>query len=231
MTTKVQSATSTSPISSREKKHIGLGTACFSIAGIVYLVSETVSAAAWHTPAYSYASNYISDLGVSGCGSLFHGRQICSPLYGVMNAGFMLEGLFFLMGAIICSRLIAQPWKAVSLLLALLHGVGMLMVGVFHGSQAALGDGSLRYHLLGAQMAIGAGNLALILYGSMASAIGLPPKLALPSVLLGCFGIVSAWALVAHIGHIPDGLTERGSVYTIMVWEIVVGVMVLWRRA
>jgi len=206
---------------------MALSATCFAIAGIIYLVTETVSAAAWHTPHYSYATNYISDLGVAGCGILFHGRQICSPLYGVMNLGFMLEGVFFLMAVVISLRLIARPWREAALILGLLHGIGMLMVGGFHGSEAALRDGSLRYHLLGAQMAIGAGNLALMLYGHVGARIGLPPKLALPSVLLGCFGFVSAGMLVAHVGHIPDGLTERGSVYTIMFWEIIAGVSVL----
>ena len=202
----------------------------FAAAGLIYLATETLAAAAWRTPRYSYARNYISDLGVTGCGELFHGRLICSPLHALMNTGFMLEGIFFLVASVLAARLIAAPWRYGILLLGAIHGVGMLLVGRYNGSQAALVDGTLRFHLLGAQMAIVAGNLALILYGGAAKRIPLPRTLSFSSIFLGGGGLLGAITLVAQLTSIPDGLLERSSVYSIMLWEIIVGVSMLLRR-
>ena len=46
---------------------------------VQWVVSEAVAAAAWTSPPYSYATNYISDLGVPECGTHYQGRTICSP--------------------------------------------------------------------------------------------------------------------------------------------------------
>ncbi|MGI4858954.1 MAG: hypothetical protein ACRYHA_18945, partial [Janthinobacterium lividum] len=68
------------------------GALAFLLAGVQYLLAETVSAAAWVAPRYDYARNYISDLGVADCGEVFHGRLICSPRHALMNGAFVVEG-------------------------------------------------------------------------------------------------------------------------------------------
>lgn len=50
--------------------------ACWIAAGVVYVVSEAVAAAAF--PGYSYATNYISDLGIPQV-ETSGGRAIDSP--------------------------------------------------------------------------------------------------------------------------------------------------------
>ena len=57
-------------------------------AGLAYLTLEAVAAAAFR-PHYSYARNFISDLGVPGDHS---------PLAWLMNLGFCLQGSLFLVG-------------------------------------------------------------------------------------------------------------------------------------
>lgn len=70
-------------------------TAGFVVAGLQYLVIETATASAWTSPAYSYATNFVSDLGVPARGT-FEGRAIDSPLHAVMNTGFVIQGVLFL---------------------------------------------------------------------------------------------------------------------------------------
>ncbi|WAT03430.1 hypothetical protein O1V64_13350 [Rouxiella badensis] len=69
-----------------------VGALCFSLGGVQYLLAEWVSAAGWHSPAYSYSQNYISDLGI----------PLRSPLHSIMNGGFALEGGCFLLPAAYC---------------------------------------------------------------------------------------------------------------------------------
>lgn len=208
-------------------KRRAMGAICFMTAALVYLLSETFVAAAWSTPRYSYANNYISDLGVAGCGHLFHGRLICSPWYPVMNAGFIAEGLLYSLACLLVLRFLPNALsRFLCFCAALFYGVGMVLVGLFHGSQAALLDGTLRYHFAGATLAIGTGNIVAIATAAIGGRLGLPVWTRAVSAVLGCIGIASA-LLLLHKSGLPPGLPERGSVYTIMFWEILVGVMLL----
>lgn len=200
---------------------------CFIAAALSYLISETVAAAAWSSPHYSYARNYISDLGISGCGFLFHGRAVCSPLYPLMNAGFIVEGLLYAVACVLWSKVLPSLLsRGVALLAGIVYGAGMLMVGLFHGSPIALTDGTLKYHFLGAVMAIATGNLFAIGSGLFGRRLGWSGGVSIVCVLLGVVGLACALLLLRNTG-IPAGIPERGSVYTIMVWEIVVGVTLL----
>ncbi|MCY0386559.1 DUF998 domain-containing protein [Robbsia sp. Bb-Pol-6] len=203
------------------------GACALLLAGVQYLFAETLAAAAWATPRYSYARNYISDLGVTGCGMLFHGRLICSPRHAWMNGAFSVEGMLFLLGGLCLARVVPRPWRTVAPMLGLVHGAGMLLVGTFNGSQAALGDGTLRYHAAGAAAAIAAGNIAAIAAGWVAWRMGARPWMAAVSAALGGFGLISAGLLLGAADVVPAGMAERGAVYTIMTWEILLGIAVI----
>ena len=56
-----------------------------------YLAAEAASASAYR-PSYSYAHDFISDLGVPG-----------QPLAALMNIGFAVQGVLFLLGALLVS--------------------------------------------------------------------------------------------------------------------------------
>ena len=92
------------------------------------MVVETVAASAWETPAYSYAFNFISDLGAPDC-STFQGREICSPLHTVMNAGFIVQGVLFVVASVLLQRLASGRARNIYLAIALIYGVGMVLVG------------------------------------------------------------------------------------------------------
>ncbi|MEH3089004.1 MAG: DUF998 domain-containing protein [Microbacterium arborescens] len=203
------------------------------IAGAVYLAAEAISASAF--PGYSYATNYISDLGVQDVGT-FQGRAIDSPLHVVMNTAFILHGVLFAAAAVLTVR--GTAWRPRTrrwfVSLALVHGVGIILVGVFSGSQANVDNGLAVFHVLGAGMAIIAGNLAVIVAGIALLRSG-PRWLGTASVVLGVAGLIGLVGLLVDsnstaIDLLPDGVWERAAVYSIIAWELLAGVTALATR-
>jgi hypothetical membrane protein len=190
-------------------------------AGCVYLAGEAVAARGWTAPAYSYARNWISDLGAPAVG-VFHGRMVSSPLHGVMNAAFVADGLLFLLGAILLARPARPDRTSFFLALAAAHSAGMQLVGLVPETIPAP-VGSL--HLLGALLAIGGGNLAIILGSRLAG----PRWIGLPLGLLGLTALL-ALGFPAALAAAGGGLVERLSVYPITAWELIAGVSLLLGR-
>jgi hypothetical membrane protein len=181
------------------------------VGAAVYLVCEAVAAASLAD--YSYLTDYVSDLGVSAA----------------MNVGaFMLHGSLLLLGAIVFVRACPTPgrlgWAFV--LAAAVNATGNVLVGTF-GS----GNG---WHVIGAGMAIVGGNVAVIVAGIGSRRIGAPRAYRLASIVLGVVGLACLLTLIIDGSDgslvLPVGLVERGSVYPIIAWEIMTGLVVLRRR-
>jgi hypothetical membrane protein len=177
----------------------------------VYLVCEAIAVASH--PGYSYVSDYISDLGASR----------------VMNYGaFMLHGSLFLVGAIIAIRsLPVLGWAGWSFVLAAAaNAVGNVLVSLFRSGVSA--------HTVGAGLAIVGGNVALIIAGLGGRQVGASWGYRKASLVLGVIGIASLLTLIIDGANgtrvLPVGVVERGSVYSIIVWEIMTGVAILSRR-
>jgi hypothetical membrane protein len=215
------------------------GAVALIVAAVQYVVLEAVAAAAWKDPRYSYSYNYISDLGVPSCGGEVDGRTVCSPLHGVMNTGFVVEGVLFVVAAVLLYRMLPGRLRWVCLALAVVHGAGITLVGLVHGSPEAAADGTMAWHILGAMMAIFGGNLLWIVVGShlLRSGIGSDivrgtgPWLGSTLIALGAFALVCALLLQTVMnGNDIAAVFERGAVYPIMVAEFVVGVTLLASR-
>lgn len=215
------------PSASQRRSVLGIAAAIlFIVAGVQYLVAETVAASAYQTPAYSYASNFISDLGAPDC-STFQGREICSPLHTVMNAGFIAQGALFVVASFLLMRLVSGRARNVYLAIALIYGVGTFLVGYFHGSTEATENGTVDYHYIGASMAILGGNVAAIVAGFQWRRLEMPRWFGITSIVLGFIGVASAVVLATTFGILPPGIPERASVYTITAWQILTGIVLL----
>jgi hypothetical membrane protein len=192
-------------------------------------VGEGVTAGAF--PGYSYATNYISDLGIPQIGS-FQGRTIDSPLHDVMNATFIGQGVLFALAGVIAAHAFrVGPWRVFSLL-AVIHGVGLTLVGLIHGSEASVANGTAIFHVVGAGMAIVGANAAAILVGARGSRLGAPRAYCAASIVLGILGLISLAMLQIDSGSAvvniaPDGVWERASVYTLIAWELMTGIALL----
>lgn len=201
--------------------------ALWTVAGVGWLVGEAVSASAF--PGYSYATNYISDLGVPNVGP-FQGRAIDSPLHVLMNTTFIGQGILFGVAAVLAVvvfRAASRRARVTTAVLAVVHLVGMVLVGSFHGSQTSTDGGTIVFHVLGAAAAITTGNLVAITVGIGSRALRAPV-----AYRIGIVGLVSLVMLVVDssatvVDVFPDGVWERASVYTIVAWELVTGITLL----
>lgn len=184
-----------------------------------YLAAEAVSAAAWTDPAYSYSYNWISDLGSSTNGT-FEGREINSPLYAVMNAGLLAQGLLLALGLLLLSRQLPTRLRRTTVALTAATTAGYLLLAVFHGSPDAAENGTLALHFLGAALAIIGGNAIAILLGAHWWQQPQHRGLGHASVLLGVLGLLAVAALfLTMASDAPSGLIERISVYTVLAWQ------------
>ena len=177
----------------------------------VYLVCEAVAAAGF--PGYSYADNYISDLGIAA----------------VMNYGaFMLHGSLFLIGAIVVMRSVPTfGWAGWGFVVAAAaNAIGNVLVGAFRS-----GD---HWHVTGAGLAIVGGNVAVIIAGLGSGRFGAAGWYRRTSLVIGAVGLGCLLALIIDgangIRALPVGVVERGSVYSIIGWEVMTGIAILRRR-
>lgn len=195
------------------------------VAGLMWLVLEAISAAGY--PGYSYARNYISDLGVPPAGAV-QGRMIGSPRHALMNVNFIAHGILFLLAGLWLFRAVgAGRSRRVFLTLAIIYALGSALVGIFHGSAQADAEGTSGLHFLGAALAIVGGNAALIVAGTTARRLGVPDSYRNASVIIGLLGLASIITLQAANPFALTGLWERGGVYSITFWEIGTGVAIL----
>lgn len=123
-----------------------------------------------------------------------------------MNAGFVWQGVLFAVAGVLVFAAGCRG-RVPFLVLALVHGAGNVLVAFVHGDAPA--DGS---HVAGAGMAIVGGNAAVLVAG-----MSLRGGCRIASVVIGLAGLASLLALSAGS---PVGLWERGSVYTIIGWEL-----------
>lgn len=200
------------------RRNLGAAAVLWISAALVFLVVEGLAAAAVQ-PSYSYATGYISDLGVPAW----------SPRAALMNSAFWVQGLMFLAGAVLIARTAGRGRLFV--LLTVINAVGNILVAVAHGGSALVANGYAWMHVLGACLVFVAGNAA-ILFGSWVVA----PMVALKgyravSVTLAIIGFVclATLSITTSRAGLPSGVPERGTVYSILVWQILTGVVLLVR--
>ncbi|MET0198444.1 MAG: DUF998 domain-containing protein [Rhodococcus fascians] len=191
-------------------------------AAVIFFAFEAIAAAA--VPSYSYVVQYISVLGVPEW----------SPRASLMNAAFYAQGVLFLGGAAVAVRAIRGGWTgAAFVLLTAINTVGNILIGVVHGFSPLWNDGYEWLHGFGAFLAIGAGNLAIVV-GSVVVGRGVATRWYTPiGVMIGVAGLVAGAMLQTYAKWAVDfahiGLVERACVYTIMAWQIFTGIVLLTR--
>lgn len=186
-----------------------------------FIVVMLVVQVAWKGP-YSWADNYISDLGNVQCGE-WDGRSVCSPLHGLMNMSLTLGGALIIVGVLLTDA--AWPRTTLartirSLLVA--TGGGWMVAGL------SPADVNEDLHLLGGAFVIFAGgNLALLLTAFLRSSkpINNTRRYA------GALGGVGLIGIVLHLGGNDLGLglggTERMTAYALPIWLLIAGTHLL----
>ena len=191
-------------------------------AGLGYLILEAIAAAGFR-PNYSYAHNFISDLGVTSRG-MFHGRMIDSPLASLMNTAFYLQGTLFLAGAALIVRAFETHKAALFLTLAATNAVGNFLVATIHSGPIAQANGTSWVHATGAVLAILGGNAAILAGSSIVRNVSGPWYRGV-SAGLALLGLLSFTLLViglkaSTLNILPPAVWERCSVYSITAWQM-----------
>ena len=187
----------------------------------MFFVCEAVTAAAVPAPGFSYATNLISELGVPEW----------SPLSALMNAGLLLQGLLFLGGAVLVTRVAQTGRRRLFLVLVSIYAVGAVLVASFHGNSAAAGDyegGAL--HWYGALFAMVGGNAAIIAGSSVVADLVTTRWYRAASIVLGVIGLLSLVIIGNPTAQLTPGIWERGAVYTTLIWQIVTAILLYPRR-
>lgn len=200
------------------------GAALWVVAAVGYLVLEAVAAAGFE-PVYSYARNYISELGVTG-GELVHGRMTDSRHAFLMHTAFYLQGILFFLGALLIVGVPDRPRARIFLGLIAANAVGNIVIGTVHSGNV---------HLAGAALAIVGGNTAILTGSAVVAPIGGRRWYRSISKLVAALGLLCLVMLMINSATtqanlLPNGAWERGSVYSITAWQLLTAACLLTMR-
>lgn len=206
--------------------------ALWIVAGIGYVILEAIAASGFRHH-YSYAHNFISDLGVTRPG-IFQGRTIDSPLAYLMNTAFYLQGTLFLVGAVLVVEAFQIHRAGLFLTLATTNAVGNILVATVHTGPLAQANGTTWLHDAGALLAIVGGNAAILAASPIIRNVNGPPWYRGVSAGLAVLGLLSFMMLVIESNIAARniqlaGLWERCSVYTIIAWQMLTAACLLSR--
>jgi hypothetical membrane protein len=173
-------------------------------------------------PQYSFVSNVISDLGNSGCPP--PGSNICSPRYGVMDASIALLGFAMIVGSVLIftefsfSSERRERGAAIAGFVCLaLGGVGAILVG-----SVPENVNTAHLHTVGTAMAIGFGQLAILILGF--ALIEIPDWLREFMLVTSLFVLLAGISIAfKHQFGIGEGALERLAQYPESVWLILFG--------
>lgn len=204
------------------KKYLQVIAALAWISCLQYFVVQLiVAAAAWAMP-YSWSNNYISDLGNTACSSSM-GTYVCSPKHSLMNASFVVLGLTMAIGAVLFARLYRQgKGSMIGFICLVLAGIGAILVGFFP-------ENTIPYmHALGAFLAIGVGNVGMLIIGMKLKHI--PQWLIVYTIASGILGTITFLLFGTHtyLG-LGIGTVERIAAYPQTIWLIIFGLYGLER--
>jgi len=191
------------------------GAVLWIVAAVGYLILEAVAAAGFE-PVYSYARNYISDLGINA-GEVVNGRMIDSPRSYLMHTAFCLQGILFFSGALLIVGVPKSRRARIFLGLVAANAVGNIVIATLH-------SGNL--HHVGAALAIVGGNTAILTGSAVVATIVVERWYRRISELVAALGLLSLLMLMINSATskhsvLPDGAWERGSVYSIILWQLI----------
>jgi hypothetical membrane protein len=173
-------------------------------------------------PPYSFVSNAISDLGNTACPPAQSG--ICSPLYIVMDASIAILGLAMIVGAILIFSEFSfsqyrreQAAALAGFVCMALGGAGAILVGIVPENV-----NTAHLHTVGTAMAIGFGQLAILILGLVLRQI--PDWLREFMIVTSLFVLLAGIAIAGkHQFGIGGGALERLAQYPESVWLILFG--------
>ena len=197
------------------------------LVGSVQFVAGMVAVQlAWKgPPTYSLSSNYISDLGNTGCGPWPDASShiVCSPWHSVFNASIIVLGLCIVLGTLLI-RTGFPPRRSskVGLVLIAIAAVGSISVGLSPENVRTA------VHSASALVAFLAGNLSLVVLGVAMFRDTRWDGFRAYSVFSGLIGLVATFLFLRgiYLGLGVGGM-ERLIVAPLLLWLVVVSIHLL----
>ncbi|MBX0301226.1 DUF998 domain-containing protein [Cryobacterium sp. 1639] len=204
------------------------------IAGLVTVPAQVIAAAQW-PQRYSWASNLISDLGVTSCDTFDVGtrveRYICSPAHLLVNGSFVVVGVTLLIG----SLLLWSAWPRlrtgrVAMAFLAVGGVFVILVGVFPWDTHPEAHDVVA---LAQAVTQWVGMILLAVASRGSTAARWISALTIVSLIVSVLGFL---LFVDAIGGGPTqalgrGLVERVAFDTLTLWSAAVGLILLMTPA
>lgn len=194
-------------------------------AAVVDVVAEAVVAAAWDRRPYSYVHDNVAYLGSSDVGP-YQGVVISSPLWPLMEAVWVATGLAVAVAGVLLARPLPRRAGIAVAAVAVVEGLGFVLFAVFRQGPSAEADGTITWHYVGAALVIAAGNALPVVVGLVRRRLGLPHWAGVAGFVLGGLGLVGA---AVTFGWLALGLAERISIYSFLVWQVLVGTALVRR--
>jgi hypothetical membrane protein len=200
-----------------------VGAACWTLT-VAYLLAQPLVAAAWQPP-YDLATNSISDLGVTRCGSYPRpGDRVvyaCSPRHVLMNTVFVAVGVLTAAGAVLTRAIWPRRLTRLGVAFVVLAGVGGILVGL------APANVNLATHAAGGLLQV-PGAVAPLVLGVAAWRVQRP----VAAFSLLC-GVVGSAASLLYFGQVYLGLGSGGMEHLafdpLTIWTTMLGVVLLGR--
>lgn len=197
------------------------------ISAAQFFLAQVIAQSRWTTP-FSLATNYISDLGNTTCGlyPAVTGKYVCSPYHALMNSSFVLQAIVILVGAVLARPAFAGLRRGMLVFpLLVVTALGMAGVGVFPE------DVNNRAHVISAGTQFVTGNAAMVVFGIAANRLKRWRVFAVFSITFGITGLLATALFAQGFGlGLGVGGLERVAAYTLPVWLITAGVLMMRKR-
>jgi hypothetical protein len=133
-----------------------------------------------------------------------------------MHTAFYLQGILFFLGALLIVGVPDSRRARIFLGLVAANAVGNIVIGTLHSG---------KLHRVGAALAIVGGNTAILAGSAIVATIGGHRWYRRISKIVAALGLLSLMMLLINSATskanvLPDGVWERGSVYSIIIWQL-----------
>lgn len=197
--------------------------------GVYYVTAELIAVLFSAERGSAYFLHTVSELGVPLMTTPLGVEFGFSPLFRLMNSAFILAGAVYAPCYPLCYWGMEKGLhKAVLVVLSLLTGLGVVIVGIFHGGNPII----LSIHGAGAALTFVAGN-ALTLFTALRYKSEDFKRYAVAGVCLGATGLAGAFlTLFFELSALYTyaGFVERLTIYPIVIWQILSGIYALTRE-
>lgn len=184
-----------------------------------FFLTEAIVASAWDERPYSYADDYVSFLGSRYTGT-FEGYSISSPLWMLMDVGWIASGALIATAVIRIARQLPRRRGIVVTVLAACLAAALIVFALVPLGPETVTQGLLPLYLVAAFLSIIAGNGLAIAIGLSWSLLRLPRRAGIAGTVLGVVGLAS---IPATYGWLAIGIAERIPMYSFLLWAAITG--------